>query len=324
MQPKTAAATDGTIAHRPWYRLHVSTWVVGLVMVGFFGTLNLSIEERCEYRAAIVAPAYTFHAGWPYRFWSWNLPSQFSDDDSSQIFQALDHWFLFDRETPVKWHIALANVFVALSVAIVLMSGCELWRRRRGRIWQLRLVDLLVTTMLLAAVFAWLRTKQNEARFATQQQQHLPALVAAFEVDRPRALWRLLALDKRLTHKHVISFATGFNPGAIDEPARLNDFDLKRLSSFEYLRFLSASHRDHSSGPWPVVIITDAGLEHLGQLKNLEYLSLPDHPGITDAGLPRLAKLKRLKFLNLRGTGVTPLGVAALRRQLPRATIEGP
>ena len=51
--------------------------------------------------------------------------------------------------------------------------------------------------------------------------------------------------------------------------------------------------------------LTDADIQDLGQLKNLQVLSLEDNPGITD--LSPLAGLTELTALNLMGTGATDL-----------------
>ena len=99
--------------------------------------------------------------------------------------------------------------------------------------------------------------------------------------------------------------------------------------------------------------ITDAGLVYVGELSNLEHLSL-DHTSITGAGLVHLKALTNLTFLSLRrlgqvtelygtevtdaqlenfkglsklqrlhleGTGVTDDGVKKLRRALPNCKI---
>ena len=66
--------------------------------------------------------------------------------------------------------------------------------------------------------------------------------------------------------------------------------------------------------------ITDNGLEHLKQIKNLQVLELNGTP-ITDAGLIRLQQLKALVRLDLSGTKVTAAGIKALQAALPRCEI---
>lgn len=57
--------------------------------------------------------------------------------------------------------------------------------------------------------------------------------------------------------------------------------------------------------------ITDAGLVHLGRMKNLTVLSLSD-TSITDAGLAQLGQMAGLVELGLRGTKVTDAGLQYL------------
>jgi hypothetical protein len=66
--------------------------------------------------------------------------------------------------------------------------------------------------------------------------------------------------------------------------------------------------------------VTDAGLEHLADLRMLTDLSLVDC-GITDRGLRHLTGLNRLEILALDRTGVTPRGVAEMRLALPLCDI---
>lgn len=66
--------------------------------------------------------------------------------------------------------------------------------------------------------------------------------------------------------------------------------------------------------------ITDSGLEHLKDLKNLKTLGLQLTP-VTDLGLQHLYSLKMLMSLNLRQTKVTPQGIANLQKALPKCKI---
>lgn len=57
--------------------------------------------------------------------------------------------------------------------------------------------------------------------------------------------------------------------------------------------------------------VTDAGLAHLREMKNLARLDL-SNTAIGDAGLAHLAELRRLEYLNLYGTPVTDEGLRHL------------
>ena len=57
--------------------------------------------------------------------------------------------------------------------------------------------------------------------------------------------------------------------------------------------------------------VTDAGLQHIAQLRKLTFLDLQD-TGITDAGLVHLAELMNLRYLNLNWLRITDVGVRHL------------
>jgi hypothetical protein len=63
---------------------------------------------------------------------------------------------------------------------------------------------------------------------------------------------------------------------------------------------------------WLAASDTDAGLEHIGGLGQLQWLSL-DYAQVTDAGLEHLRGLAQLKALSLRNAHVTDAGLERLR-----------
>jgi len=66
--------------------------------------------------------------------------------------------------------------------------------------------------------------------------------------------------------------------------------------------------------------ITDAGLDYLGGLTNLEVLDLSDTQ-ITDTGLGHLNGLTNLKLVGLSDTQITLEGAEALLEALPNCEI---
>ena len=69
--------------------------------------------------------------------------------------------------------------------------------------------------------------------------------------------------------------------------------------------------------------ITEKGLEVIGKMEDLQELGLYQVAGITDAGLKHLHNLKQLKALFLGESAYTPEGLAELRKALPRCDIAG-
>lgn len=101
---------------------------------------------------------------------------------------------------------------------------------------------------------------------------------------------------RKLTRLEVIHLAE----------TQVNDAGLSHLKQFAQLRALEL----HG------VPITDDGLAHLESLKKLVWLSLASSPAqdsqLTDAGLDHLGELRDLRFLHLGGTKVTDRGLAKL------------
>jgi beta-lactamase regulating signal transducer with metallopeptidase domain/Leucine-rich repeat (LRR) protein len=67
--------------------------------------------------------------------------------------------------------------------------------------------------------------------------------------------------------------------------------------------------------------ITDGGLEAIGKLSNLRRLEIQNDTGVTDVGLAHLGQLKDLEWLYAMGTGISPQGVAALQNVIPGVDI---
>jgi len=68
--------------------------------------------------------------------------------------------------------------------------------------------------------------------------------------------------------------------------------------------------------------ITDAGLAHLANRINLEWLGLSSATGVTDAGLAHFSNMTELRVLGINPlSGITHKGVDELRKHCPRLEI---
>ena len=95
------------------------------------------------------------------------------------------------------------------------------------------------------------------------------------------------------------------------EKTGITDAGLEKLKQLKTLKVLNLGE---------CVLITDAGLAHLGDLAELTKCDLYGTP-ITDAGLGHLSGLSKLERIWVGGTQVTDDGVAKLEKALPNCTI---
>jgi hypothetical protein len=175
-------------------------------------------------------------------------------------------------------------------------------------------VQLLSIALVAAAGFGVLQSVwviQSRREFA-----------AAAEVERLGGYvvwsWRL---DKRIAEKQYPCYrppswlvpGDAFVEGVYLVNCRVPQLDqaLACLRTFTGLRSVELGN----------AAITDAAVEQLAELSQLEWLDLHDTP-ITDASLPRLATLKRLKWICLSGTQVTRRGLDDLLQRLPATRIQ--
>jgi Leucine-rich repeat (LRR) protein len=243
-------------------------------------------------------------------------------------------------ENVKRWNLAslALDVFVGLAVLALSSAGYEAWRRRRVKLGQFHLSDLLALVAVASVVLGYWKIHADEYR-----SQH-EALVAiqdkSYENDwQPGGpSWLRLLLEDRRFHilDRVIRITVHTNePVQLQYMARLPY--LKRIESaseeiLPYLRYhpqlevLKLDMRDAEHGQWAALRqvpnlralklaetgITDADLIHLADLKRLQYLNLSDN-AITDQGLVHLAGLTGLETLSLAGTKVTDAGLVHLK-----------
>ena len=69
------------------------------------------------------------------------------------------------------------------------------------------------------------------------------------------------------------------------------------------------------------MVITDAGMVHVGKLKSLKYLMIVGMPNVTDAGVAQLHRLSNLENVVLHRTKITAQGLEKLEDALPDCRI---
>ena|SRR5687768_553150 len=178
------------------------------------------------------------------------------------------------------------------------MTGLAPKPRRRW--FQFRLRTLLLLITLIAALLGWrMYVWRAEQEAQRQAMVELKAHGATTSVTFGSSA-EAVVLQGRKADNVVL----------LDNP-ELTDDDLQGLKNAPLTRSLTIVGSR----------ITDKGLVHLRNLRQLELLDLKKNPQITDAGLVHLEELENLEKLILIGTSVTPAGVKKLQRALPNTKI---
>jgi hypothetical protein len=320
-----------------WRRLHRSTYVVLAVLLAILALANVPAQiviAPSMFDAEMINAVFGMRAelqhGWPATY-LWRKP-----DDLTIDWQSL--WTL--SEDVERWsRTSLAfDLFVGLAALALGGVGYEAWRRRRARLWQFHLRDLLALLAVASIVLGYWKIHTDEYR---SQQKALAALNAnADESDwQPGGpSWlRLLLSDgafQFLDRVVNIRIYTD-DPDKLQHLARLRylkHIDFLSGKNLQYLRYhpqleaLDCSVRGAEGDQWAALRyvpnlktlnlyetgIADRDLAHLAGLKRLQSLRLLGNR-ITDQGLIHLAGLTNLKSLSLARTEVTDAGLVYLQ-----------
>lgn len=123
--------------------------------------------------------------------------------------------------------------------------------------------------------------------------------------------------DQAITHVAAISSLERLRLYYIG--TEITDESLNQLSTLTALKKLSIVMKDASQMP-----ITDAGIEHLSHLKNLQFVWLNHCEKVTDEGLAHLEGLSSLRELRLDGSRVTNAGAERLKQKIPGVSVTVP
>ena len=202
-------------------------------------------------------------------------------------------WFS-ERFGWLGWHkghavlTALGVVGVVMLLMFVWFSVALVFRRR----FQFSLRTLLVLVVAVASPCSWLAVEMKAARGRHESVQ---------------AIWEwkgFVNYDYQVDESRMVCLLNAKPPGPPWLRTGLGEDFLTNIVGVGL-----------TNAP-----ITDAWLEHLEGMPQLQWLYLDD-TGITDGGLKHLVGLTRLQELDLRGTQVTDDGVAKLQQALPNCKI---
>jgi hypothetical protein len=306
-------------ARRPWYRLHVSTWVIaataaavltlmtlpGRVHFGpegggnstyehgwplvFFERLGpaggtLDLESVARTRGLRLASMYDIATGEP------RYATAMGDDELSRApWLVANNWTFGGKHVVYTAAVAL-DLATASALLASLAAACECWKRRR---WRYSLRSVLGAFILVAAALGWWRISMD--RYQRQSRAVADIVRKGFDVawscDAP--VWLdILVGPNRLRAFHRVTHVSPYSL-SISPAGKGADLDA----------------------------VTDADLAHFSDLTELEGLLLHG-TRVTDASLERLHHLTGLRYLDIVGTSVTDQGVKKLRQALPHCKID--
>lgn len=312
------ASTKPAIS-RPWRRLHVSTWIVALLLACIFTIVIFAGERKvgCEH-------------GWPFRFLQ---RAQYAEplnppSEPLSLWSWRDHVVAFDAT-------ALAiDISIGVAALVMLIAIVEFRRRRRGRFWQITLREAFAISMVFAIASAW---AGRSLQLTRRQQLAADKITKAFSsrgddgslmIDwEKRGCWFFELFTKRGEAPAWFGNVVGIRTySSVDGVGEFGD----ELDQFPQLRFLHLSGYGSSADEYQRLQgfqqlqylsledgeLTDDAMKCIGSLKRLEVLNLSSND-ITDEGLKHLHGLKQLELLEIANNPITDQGVEALQRAIP-------
>jgi len=225
MQAASDPPAAVSVAGRPWYRLHRSTWVVVLLVLAVLVLVAVPGEFRGQLAAPALAMADTatipiptsgtnfvvgetsdteweiFEHGWPWTFlerdvdlggtnWAPRRPLAQQAEDYQVNVEAGWHtagaWtFHGDGLFFSGWALA-SNLGVVLLILAAAACLSEWRRRRRGRFFQYTLAEMMLAITLTACVLSWWCVHRYQRREETALAKQLQR-IEGFPLRTPTA-----------------------------------------------------------------------------------------------------------------------------------------
>ncbi len=172
---------DATSAMRPWYRLHLSTWLVGIIALSaaIFVVVPGELGKFSGYELAPDEARVIVH-GWPAAY-LWRKQCSTPSEDFG-IFEPTPSlpWTLTDSACRFRLMPLALDIAVALAMVGAAVGFYEARRRKRKRAVQFSLRQLLLFATLFAVALGW----WNRNRIADRDTDD-----AILELGGPSGAW---------------------------------------------------------------------------------------------------------------------------------------
>lgn len=316
---------DEKSPRRKWYRLHLSTWAVILLLLGFFIVVEIPGEIGYEMIAEGVSLSggggmvfgETFSHGWPWAYLDryggtspgnasdipWLVPRawKFWSQDKSNLFEfTFSPFYLF------------LDMLVCLAIICIAASLFE-WRRRyRTRLFQFTLRELLLLVLIVAGVFSWWRVHHNRRmRELELVKSYRLGMSWVEEYRGPKILAKLLGTERLDDFK----LQTEYDCDSVFYQTEVVQciLRLKECAGLEKITIGDGIYEQQG-------FVTDEMLAELTPLTNLHSLDIPCSK-ITDTGMETISRFPRLTVLRIPRTAITTRGVRLLE-SLPLESLD--
>ncbi len=277
--------------------------------------------------------------GWPWMFLRRSVDSQTLNNLYDSIRSVKKHDYLAPVRQPFLWKLcsnvrqvyflgALGDMVAAFAILLVGSALFEAWRRRRRRLFQFYLVELLALVTLAAVLLSWLaveiREREEERRALcemtrTNDAEHYSAVHYELSLAGPHWIrqlvgdWPFSIFDRAIGFSVAGPPDSGFgvikylnHAATFDRPQelvhlrhlRFVDFDDQYRELIPILRFLPRPDRIESLS---FVAIDDDKLLQLQRFTNLRRLSISfrESQRFSDRSVAALGGLAKLEELDL-------------------------
>jgi hypothetical protein len=318
---------------RPWYRLHLSTWVVLILIAGVLAILNVPGEiDLCMVGAVESFVIYGDHHlhGWPWEYLD-RYPkvtgTKSTDEDINRAPWLIARCWNFQgkvKSFSIIW--LLGDLSIASAILVLAAIFLE-WRRRRYlRIWQFTLRELIVFAIIVAGICSWWMTnhlyRQKEKEIILALEKIANDSVCDEEYRGPTFLRKLIGLNYLADFYITNEF---FYDDIIDEDnqniskKQIIEKLLPLVVKLQYVESIYIASTELTDESLKITINNDSS-PAICRLKRLKKLSLWS-ANITDKTVELLNNLTQLKDLEILGTGITPTGFKKLQKSLPQCEI---
>ena len=219
----TAVAGSPTLRFR-MPKLHRSTYVVAALVAAVL--LLANIPARIDRTASAWGRDAHLDHGWPWTFLR-RLPEVEWYDNLSLAAALTEHrdrmgrveasafWTLARKIDEVSWLCILGDTAVAVVVVGTAAAAFEAWRRRRSRLCQFYLLELVALTTVVGAFLSWFSVSVRERREEQQALREMDFVDHDEDLAGPHWLRKLVGSRPILAFDRVdlLQIPTGPHPG---------------------------------------------------------------------------------------------------------------